>query len=107
MEMSEPITQYREERHDFGAEGLPPFPAPGVMWVFIENGEPVAVEFLCPCGCGRTRYTPLRGNHPHRWEYSQGSNGPTLTPSIRCTGGCKTHFNIIDGKVIMHGDSGK
>lgn len=102
-----PITEYREERHPFGADNLPLAPPPGVMWVFMENGVPVSVDFRCPCGCGSSCYTVLRGNHPQRWDYSLGPNGPTLTPSIRYLGGCKAHFNITDGKVIMHGDSGK
>jgi hypothetical protein len=101
------ITEYREERHEFGNNTLSGLPPPGVMWVFMENGEPCSVDFLCPCGCGSSCYTPLRMNHPHHWNYSKGSNGPTLSPSIRYTGGCKAHFNITDGKVIIHGDSGK
>lgn len=101
------IAEYREERHPFGTDNLPPKPEPGVMWVFVEEGEPVAVDFLCPCGCGSSCYTPLRLNHPHHWNYAKGTNGPTLAPSIRYTGGCKAHFNITDGKTIIHGDSGK
>lgn len=31
----------------------------------------------------------------------------TLSPSVRYTGGCKAHFNITDGKTVMHGDSGR
>lgn len=102
--MKQPIMEYREERHPFGAEGLPDNPPPGVMWVFVEDGEPVAVDFLCPCGCGNSCYTPLRMNHPHRWEYSP---GPTLAPSIRYLSGCKAHFFITSGKAVMCGDSGQ
>lgn len=104
--MGQPITEYREERHSFGVAGLPPFPEPGVMWVFMDGEDPVSVDFLCPCGCGRTCYTPLGLKGP-RWSYSQDLNGPTLTPSIRYLSGCKTHFNITDGKVIIHPDSGQ
>lgn len=102
-----PITEYREERHPFGAAGLPDVVPSGVMWVFMEDGQPVAVDFRCPCGCGASCYTPLRMNHPQRWDYSQGPNGPTLTPSIRYLGGCKAHFFITDGKAVMCGDSGE
>jgi hypothetical protein len=102
------ITEYREERHAFGEAGLPSHPPPGVMWVFMEGDTPVAVNFLCPCGCGAECYTPLEGPRPHKWAYSKGPNGgPTLSPSIRYLGGCKAHFNIEDGKSIIHGDSGK
>ena len=105
--MSQTTLVYVEERYPFGVENLPRTPPAGVMWVFVENDAPVSVDFLCPCGCGSSCYTPLRGNHPQRWEYSKGPNGPTLKPSIRYFGGCKAHFTITDGKVEVHGDSGK
>lgn len=111
------ITEYREEWHLFGGQD-PGTPAPGVMFVFYEpsknldgtlNLTPQGVDMLCPCGCGRDFYTPLitpeleGRNNSHHWRYSL---GPTITPSIRFLSGCKSHFNITDGKVIMHGDSG-
>jgi hypothetical protein len=103
------ILEYTEERHDWGesGEGKPP---PGVMWVYYCLNEPKMVDFLCPCGCGNTcpthLTTPDRPKQPNdrRWNYSP---GPTLSPSIRWTGGCKAHFTITGGKVTMHEDSGK
>jgi len=104
----EKTDKFTEERVPFPLpEGYPRNPPVGVLWVFEENGEPEAVDFLCPCGCGHSTYTPLNGNHPQRWTYSKGPNGPTLTPSIRWTGGCRAHFNITDGRVVWHSDSGK
>lgn len=109
--MGQPISSYVEERHELGEPGLPATPPSGVMWLFTEIGQPdpldakiVAVEFLCPCGCGSSCYTPLEGPHPHCWSYSP---GPTLTPSIRFLGGCKAHFNITNGKTVIHADSGR
>ena len=93
---------------DSGAEILP-----GEMHVYLLAEEPQAVNFICPCGCGSHCYTPIttkarqRDGQRPMWDFSHGPNGPTLTPSIRWTGGCKAHFNITDGKVITHGDSGK
>ncbi len=76
--------------------------------IFIIDGKLEAVNFLCPCGCGSECYTPVvYKGQPHGekvWEYE---SGPTITPSIRFLNGCKSHFNITNGKVIMHGDSGK
>lgn len=112
------LFSYREEWHLFGGPD-PGIPAPGVMFVFYEPGKnmdgsekrtPQGVDFLCPCGCGYTMDIPvvtpeLEGrDNPHHWRYS---SGPTLTPSLRQRGGCKSHFNITDGKVIWHGDSGQ
>lgn len=104
-----PITEYSEERYEFGCVD-PGNPAPGVMQVYYEDGIPSMVDFLCPCGCGST--CPIHLQHPNysgtggcpRWAYSA---GPTLTPSIRFLSGCKAHFNITNGKVLIHADSGK
>ncbi len=102
----QPITSYTVERHEFAGvdPGVPP---PGVMFVFVADGKPVMVDFRCPCGCGATVPTHLGLPSPRHWEYSDGPNGPTLSPSIRFTGGCKAHFTITDGRVKMHSDSGK
>lgn len=100
------IKEYVEERHEFGRED-PGQPSAGIMFVFYEGGEPQGVDFLCPCGCGNTCYTPViqagRPKQPRHWFYSP---GPTIEPSIRWLSGCKSHFNITGGKVIMHADSG-
>ena len=105
--MSEPITRYVEERHEFGAAD-PGKPAPGVMQVYYEGGVPVMVDFLCPCGCGNTVPTHLvPPGEPHkdrRWAFGP---GPTITPSIRFLSGCKAHFNVTGGAVVIHADSGK
>jgi hypothetical protein len=104
------IDSYKEEQHPFGADNMPRDPAPGVMWVYMLDGKVEAVNFLCPCGCGSQCYTPVDESGPTTgrcWGFSRGQNGPTLTPSIRYLGGCKAHFNITDGKTIIHGDSGK
>ncbi len=102
-----PIASYIEEKQQFGGPDPGP-PKPGIMQVFYENGIPLMVDFLCPCGCGRTcpthLITPGQKETDHHWSYKP---GPTLSPSIRYLSGCKWHFNITDGKVIVHGDSGK
>lgn len=106
--MGTPITEYREVRKCFPDEsGLPLLS--GEMHVYLIGEVPEAVNFLCPCGCGNKTYTPVTVGvkEEHSWLFSRGPNGPTLYPSIRWTGGCKAHFNITDGKVIVHGDSGK
>lgn len=102
------IDSYVEKRVEFGKvdEKL----EPGVMLVMVEGDVVQAVDFLCPCGCGAECYTPIVGPERPRksnrpiWDYAP---GPTLSPSIRFTGGCKAHFNITNGKTVWHGDSGK
>lgn len=104
-----PITRYVEVVYEFGTDY--PTPEPGVMAVVCEGGVPVMVDFLCPCGCGRTCPTHLvPPGEPHkgrRWAFRREPNGVTLVPSIRYLSGCKWHFNITNGAVIVHGDSGK
>jgi hypothetical protein len=107
------IELYTEEPHTFG--DVPPADKlkPGVMWVISDEGGVCAVDFLCPCGCGSECYTPVtdatkgQPKTERHWLYSRGLGGVTLSPSIRYTGGCKAHFNITDGKTVMHGDSGR
>jgi hypothetical protein len=116
--MSEPvIKEYREEPYQADADGCWPSVrgplVPGVMMVLYVNGVAEMVEYLCPCGCGMPCPTFMPNDHRHRsadrhlWEFSRGPNGPTLTPSVRHTGGCKSHYNITDGKTVWHEDSGK
>lgn len=94
-----PITHYTEVRHDYDGPD-PGQPPPGIMFVYIDNGVPKMVELMCPCGCGRL--TPIHLVHSgkkrtdHDWEYSP---GPTLSPSINLSSGCKSHFQIEKGKV--------
>lgn len=94
---------FTEEKHDFDrAPGGQP--APGVMWVFWRGGQPEAIEFFCPCGCGRCEFLYLtRTDRPRSdsglrpiWDYSP---GPSISPSIWFKSGCCAHFNIIGGKV--------
>lgn len=106
--MGQPITSYVEKRVEFGKvdEQL----EPGVMLVMVTGDVVEAVDFLCPRGCGSECYTPIVGPERPRdgnrpiWDYEP---GPTLKPSIRFTGGCKAHFYITNGKVILCSDSGK
>ena len=106
------IKEYKEIEYAFGSGEVPAKPQPGEMFVFYgPEGDIESVDFLCPCGCGSTCYTPLvpegTPRHTRQWMYKREPSGSlTLIPSIRYTGGCFAHFNITDGKVIMHGDSG-
>ena len=111
--MKSPISEYREVRYDADAKGCWPVTTelqPGIMNVLYVNGVPEMCEYLCPCGCGMPHpmffQTGSRKRSPdlHLWDYSP---GPTLTPSVRCLGGCKSHYNITGGKVLIHADSGQ
>jgi hypothetical protein len=106
------IPECREEIKRFGmVNGMP---EAGALWTMVdETGTVVAVTFRCPCECGAECYTPVddatkgQPKTERHWLFSRGPNGVTLYPSIRYTGGCLAHFTITDGKVAIHGDSGK
>lgn len=110
--MGTPIFEYKEQIEKYGEVECDVIP--GVM-VIMEDDKGVvqAVDFLCPCGCGSECFTPIvtpdrpRPQDRPVWDFSRGPNGPTLSPSIKFTGGCRAHFHIIDGKTNFCGDSGK
>ena len=108
--MGEQIKEYAKREVQFGREVPDPIP-PGEIFVFVENGVVQSVDFLCPCGCGVSCYTPVvvegQPKHSRQWIYSEKDGKVTLSPSIKFTGGCKSHFNITEGRGEIHGDSGK
>lgn len=81
-------------------------PQPGEMQVMVaDDGSIEAVDFLCPCGCGRSSYTPVvpmtdkqAGKGEHHWGYDPAT--VTLHPSVLWLSGCKSHFWIQGGKVV-------
>jgi hypothetical protein len=104
------VDKYVETKKTFPYSDSDTSPLPGEIHVLCdEQGRPRMVNFLCPCGCGRDCPTPVSvdAKSEHHWLLSQGINGPTLSPLIRYLDGCKAHFNITDGAVQFHGDSGQ
>lgn len=94
------ITQYVEERHEFGSDR--PAPSGNAMQVIYDGETPYAVDFLCPCGCGDSIYLPVcvGTKEKYKWGFSP---GPHLTPSVRRLNACKSHFNVeANGVVKMH-----
>ena len=47
------------------------------------------LAFKCPC-CGTEGYLPFKGPGD-TWEWDGNTTAPTVTPSIRYTGGCLWH----------------
>jgi Family of unknown function (DUF6527) len=64
-------------------------------------GEDWCVGLGCPCGCGRTIELLLIEEARPRWSLSLNSEGqPTLHPSVWLQTDCRSHFLLIDGRVI-------
>ena len=102
--MGQRIEKYTEVEYSFGEDR--PNPTPGEMQVLVNRvtNEVEAVDFLCPCGCGRNVYTPVvcsKRQRPRRepvWDYHMA--GHLIHPSVNWTGGCMSHFFInLDGTV--------
>lgn len=67
----------------------------GVLYV---SEEFCTAAHLCACGCGSKIRTPLG---PTEWSFKETPLGPTLHPSIgNWQQACKSHYLIIEGKVI-------
>lgn len=68
-----------------------------------------ALYFLCPCK-GHHLCLPLQSSdHKVKWTHAGGEffDSVTITPSVRVLDGCKAHFNITDGKIMLHQDNGQ
>jgi hypothetical protein len=81
----------------------PDQPIPRTLYAIGENGNLWHVVLLCPCGCGATIGLNLLPDDSPRWTLHKRRQGPTLTPSVWRTTGCKSHFILRHGQVIWCG----
>lgn len=59
------------------------------------------IQFKCPCGCNTIVNLNLIENASPRWRYFiDKKKRITIRPSVNRLVGCKSHFNIVDGKVF-------
>lgn len=65
------------------------------------NGNEWLAGFICPCGCREfIELVLVQGAYPS-WRILKGKKMRiTILPSISLSSGCKSHFFIINGKVI-------
>lgn len=88
-----------------------------------EYSKAIAIEFDCP-GCvgkpwSHRIWAPFLGRYPMdpaktaQWTASGSgyqdltfSDAPGHSRSIRCIGGCQSHFNVTAGAIDFYGDSG-
>lgn len=75
----------------------------------IGNALPWSAAFLCPCGCDEVIHISLLPNDLPSWSVSfNRSSLPTLSPSVRRTKGCRSHFFLREGSIVWcrSGDGG-
>ncbi|WP_247738588.1 DUF6527 family protein [Shimia sp. R9_2] len=64
--------------------------------------------FPCPCGCGEATKLSLNQARRPRWQITiDWLNRPTISPSVRQTSGCRSHYWVRDGSVEWCKDSGR
>ena len=69
--------------------------APGsAQWT--EEGSSQSLIFICPCGCGKVRSVPVKGQQ--KWDWDGNKELPTLTPSILIIGECHWHGFLTAGE---------
>ncbi len=73
---------------------------PGTLYAIGENGHLWHVALACPCGCGATIALNVLSDASPCWRLYEGSDGPTLSPSVWRTTGCKSHFILREGRVM-------
>jgi hypothetical protein len=65
--------------------------------LYVSKRYEVAIH-LCACGCKAKTVTPI--NEKTGWKFSEGPNGPTLSPSIYNNQTCGAHYFLTDGKIV-------
>ena len=72
--------------------------------VLVVRGTPRWLLLRCPCGCGEEIPVNLDGRAGKAWRlYRAPSEGLTVFPSIWRDTGCKSHFVIWRGHILMFG----
>jgi len=111
--MGTPIQSYTPVVLTYPYSDTDESPKSGEMQVLKnEAGVVEMVNFLCPCGCGRECPTHVvtmaeKADTSKQdvfkdscWGFDEATL--TISPSIRYTSACKSHFNVEGGKVKMH-----
>lgn len=77
---------------------------PETLYAIGENGHLWHVMLACPCGCGATIALNVLPDDSPRWRLHEHVDGPTLSPSVWRTAGCRSHFILRRGQVVWcHG----
>ena len=73
----------------------------GIIYLIGDAPKPWAASFLCPCGCGETISLSLISTDQPSWRAKISKNGLiSLSPSVWRTRGCRSHFFILEGRVV-------
>jgi len=68
------------------------------IYILGQNSNFWQISFTCPCGCGDVIHLNLLNDSYPYWKFHKTQKGITISPSIRRTKRCKSHFFIKNGK---------
>lgn len=74
---------------------MPKVKEEGILYISLEF---LGTSHLCPCGCGEEAYIPI--NPPHGWMMTREGDTVTLSPSLKHTFKCKSHYFIRENKIV-------
>ncbi len=83
-------------------EDLPEKISPMKLYFVGERENYWQVVMLCPCGCGFLLHMNLLEEYYPYWKYRVKNGKVSLSPSIDRFVGCKSHFNLQEGRIIWH-----
>jgi hypothetical protein len=70
--------------------------------VIIQRGTPRWMMLKCPCGCGDDIPINLDQRAGKAWRiYASAHRGVSLYPSVWRDTGCKSHFIIWNGRILL------
>lgn len=80
-------------------EDVPDKLAAETVYVVGENGNHWCITMLCPCNCGSVIQLNLLPQIRPCWAFSYKRGWITISPSIWCKRGCRSHFFVRKGHV--------
>ncbi len=82
------------------ADDLPEELEQFVLYVVGEDRHWWFAAMRCPCGCEETLYMSLNRAARPNWTLTRRWSGiATLTPSVRRSVGCESHFFLTNGRI--------
>jgi len=82
------------------SEDLPSVVTDNKMYIIGTHGHYWLLMFNCPCGCNNPIQLNLLKDASPTWRYRISKTKKiSITPSIRRTSGCKSHFYVRNGRI--------
>jgi hypothetical protein len=80
-------------------QDLPAKLVPKMVYLQTHLNVPWQAVFLCPCGCKEVVQLNLVLKYRPAWSVKPDKKGISLSPSVRRTAGCYSHFFLRKGQI--------